>query len=221
MSDELDTLAREVDQQTRERYDERLGEFGEDPRTLGWDTRESQHTRFQAVADAVDLAGREVLDIGCGFADLRGFLAQAGVEPAGYRGTDLNPRLLEVARKRYPDDAFEARNCFLEPFAEPVADVGVMLGLLNFRLPDDANEAYTRACVTAAFAAVREALVVDFLSTCLTPDYPKEDFVHYHDPAAMLAWGLTLTPYASLKHDYRAIPQREFLLVLRKAPCGS
>lgn len=218
MSDDLDALAREVDESTRARYDRRLKEFGEDPRTLGWDTRRSQHIRFRAVADAVDMAGREVLDIGCGFADLRGFLGDEGVELAGYRGVDLNPKLLAVAEKRFPEDSFEARNCFLEPFEEPVADVGVMLGLLNFRLPEGANEEYSRACIRAAFGAVREALVVDFLSTRLTPEYPAEDFVHYHDPVAMLEFGLGLTSSAGIKHDYPPIPQREFLLVLRKAP---
>ena len=59
-------------------------------------------------------------------------------------------------------------------------------------------------------------LVVDFLSTSLTPDYPKEDAVFYHDPEKMLSFALGLTPNVTLIHDYPPIPQKEFMLVLHR-----
>ena len=68
--------------------------------------------------------------------------------------------------------------------------------------------------IKKAFSAVSETLVVDFLSLYRIPDYPKEDFVFYHDPSEMLAFALELTPNVRLIHDYEAIPQKEFTLVL-------
>jgi hypothetical protein len=92
-----------------------------------------------------------------------------------------------------------------------------MLGLLNLNFHEDFdNLTYSKLMITNAFSAVNELLIVDFLSNRLTPDYPKEDFVFYHDPAKMLDFALTLTPNVVLKHNYAPIPQREFLLALYK-----
>jgi len=63
---------------------------------------------------------------------------------------------------------------------------------------------------------VRELLVVDFLSLQYAPNYPKEDFVFYHDPLKMLEFAFELTPNVLLKHNYAPIPQREFMLYLYK-----
>jgi hypothetical protein len=58
------------------------------------------------------------------------------------------------------------------------------------------------------------------LSTVTDAKFPKEDFVHYYDPADMLRFALSVTPHVALRHDYRSIPQREFMLVLRRLPCA-
>jgi SAM-dependent methyltransferase len=209
---------RDVERQAVERYTRRLREFGEDPRTLGWDTRAHQWARFAAVAAAVDLRGRTVLDIGCGLADFRVFLQERGVAPAAYAGIDINDDLLAVAKRRFPDAQFERRNIVVEPYREPVCDVGIMLGLVNFRLQNLDNYDYAARAIDAAFAGCREALVVDMLSDRTEPQYPREDFVFYFDPARMLALALDRTPWVEMNHAYRPLPQREFMLTLRKAP---
>lgn len=221
MSGENQQLAeavREIEREAVERYSRRLREFGEDPRTLGWDTRAHQWTRFGAAAAIADLAGRAVLDIGCGLGDFRLFLDERGIVPASYLGADINEDLLTVARRRFPGDRFERRNVILEPYAAPVSDVAVMLGLVNFRLHTLDNYEYAAHAIDAAFSACREALIVDMLSDRLTPEYPREDLVFYFDPARMLALALDRTPWVQVHHAYPALPQREFMLVLRKQP---
>jgi SAM-dependent methyltransferase len=217
----LREAARRIEQAAIERYAARLRQYGADPRTLGWDTTGHQWTRFEAVTDLVDLHGTSVVDIGCGFADLYAFLEARSIRPTTYLGVDINPHLLEVARGRFPTLRYERRNLLLEPYADPVADVGVMLGLLNFRLDDVGNEDYAAAMLRAALGAVRRGLVVDFLSARRTPEYPAEAFVFYYEPERMLDLALSLTPEVVLKHDYPPIPQREFMLWLAKPPCVS
>jgi SAM-dependent methyltransferase len=219
MSDAGERFARavgNVEREAIERYSRRLREFGDDPRTLGWDTRAHQWTRFAAAAASADLSGRHVLDIGCGLGDFRTFLAERGIIPASYSGADINEDLLAVARRRFPDARFERRNVILQRYAEPVCDVAVMLGLVNFRLQSVDNYDYAERAIDAAFGACREALIVDMLSDRVTPDYPREDFVFYFDPPRMLAMALERTPWVRLHHAYPALPQREFMLVLRK-----
>jgi SAM-dependent methyltransferase len=214
---EFENAARDVERQAIERYTRRLREFGEDPRTLGWDTRAHQWARFAAVARAVDLRGRALLDVGCGLGDFRLFLQERGIEPAAYAGVDINEDLLAVSRHRFPQARFERRNIVVEPYAEPVCDVAVMLGLVNFRLQTLDNYEYAAQAIDAAFGACREALVVDMLSDRTVPEYPREDVVFYFDPARMLTLALDRTPWVELHHAYPPLPQREFMLTLRKA----
>lgn len=213
----VEAVAR-VEAQAIARYADRLAKFGRDPRTLGWDTRAHQWTRFAAVAAMQDLAGRDVLDIGCGLADLREFLDARGIEPRSYRGIDINPALLDVARERFPGDAFAVRSVLREPFTAEACDVGVMLGLVNFRLSEIDNYEYAREAMRAAYAGCRESLVIDMLSSRLVEDHPPEDIVFYFDPARMLQAALDLTPFVKLHHAYAPLPQREFMLVLSRCP---
>lgn len=209
-----------LERATIERYSARLGKFGDDPRTLGWDTRRNQLRRFEAALRLADPAGKKVLDIGCGFADFLGFLKDRGAVPRSYRGLDINRDLLKVARRKHPGASFEARNLLTRPFSAPACDVGYMFGLLNFRLKTPPNKAFAAALIKAAFAACREALVVDMLSAERDPAYPKESAVCYYEPAWALGMAFGLTPHATLKHDYASLPQREFMLCLRRRPEG-
>jgi SAM-dependent methyltransferase len=215
---DFDRAVGAVERAALERYSKRLREFGTDPRTLGWDTRANQWARFAAAASAAAFGGRDVLDIGCGLGDFRVFLEEQGTPPAVYAGVDINDDLLDVARGRFPDSRFERRNVILQPYESPVCDVALMLGLVNFRLSDIDNYEYAARAIDAAFGACREALVVEMLSARRTPDYPEESFVFYCEPARMLDFALSRTPYVQVHHAYRPLPQREFMLVLRKGP---
>ncbi|MDP4998648.1 MAG: class I SAM-dependent methyltransferase, partial [Saprospiraceae bacterium] len=170
----------------------------------------------------IDLTARSILDIGCGFGDLLSLIQEEKIEICSYRGWDINPDLIEAARTKFEgstinDVIFEVIDISNQNIEKNISDVGYMLGLLNLNFHEDFdNLTYSKLMITNAFSAVNELLVVDFLSNRLTPDYPKEDFVFYHDPAKMLDFALTLTPNVVLKHNYAPIPQREFLLALYK-----
>lgn len=201
-----------------ERYNKRLEKFGDDPRTLGWDTRQNQARRFRALLDLASPRGKSMLDIGCGFADLLCAAKESGRAPASYLGVDINPALLEIAKRRHPQAAFEVRNLFDSPFQKPVCDIGYMCGVLNFKLSGFSNVDFAKTMIRNAFAACREALVVDMLSARRDEAYPAEDFVHYYEPAEMISFALELTPHATVKHDYASLPQREMALLLRRRP---
>lgn len=213
-------ILREVELKQRERYSERLKKFGNDPRTLGWDSQESQRVRFARVLESVALEGRSLLDIGCGLADLLGFIREQGAELSAYTGWDINPDLIQACQERFPESAFEVRNLMLDAEAASPFDVVTMFGVLNFRFREFENETFARQMIGKAFALCNEALVVDMLSDLRDPSYPSEEFVYYYSPAAILEFAFSLTPHVTLRHDYASIPQREFTLILRKVPCG-
>ncbi len=209
-----------IEKQTRERYSNRLKASGYSPRTLGWGSKDMQQYRFlQTLGGGVGFNGKTVVDIGCGFGDYFSFLQdkQAGIRK--YLGVDVNDELLAVARQKHPSQQaeFAAGNLMTSPPEKPLGDIGVMLGVLNFNLKSEFdNEEYSRKFIKNALAAVNEVLIVDFLSAKRAPEYPAEGFVYYHEPARMLEFALSLSPDVVLKHDYLPIPQKEFMLFIRK-----
>lgn len=87
-------------QQTIQRYNQRLDALGPTDKALGW-TRENNHIRLKAlVADFWDeIPQSSLLDAGCGFGDLLGVLQKENHPPKSYLGYDINPRLIEEAKK--------------------------------------------------------------------------------------------------------------------------
>ena len=200
---------------TVKRYSDRYKNLGRHVHTLGWGSEEQQRYRFSQVFRATALDGKHVLDIGCGFGDFFTSCIDTEYSLVHYTGWDINPDLISEAKKQHPESTFAVVNLAEQEELMSVAEVGVMLGVLNLNFKDDYdNLSFSKMMIKKAFSAVSETLVVDFLSLYRIPSYPKEDFVFYHDPSEMLAFALELTPNVRLLHDYEAIPQKEFMLVL-------
>ncbi len=200
----------------QDRYSQKFANFGIDARTLGWDKITSQWTRFAMAYECLNWQGKKVLDIGCGLGDFYGFLREKhSLQLDSYYGFDINPELINACRSRFPDTFFEVRNILLDP-PQKQWDIVVLFGLLNLKLEEIDNLVYARQMIEAAFDLCQEALVVDMLSTCAEPTYEKEDMVYYYNPSTMLALTLDITPHVILRHDYASIPQREFMLVMKK-----
>ena len=205
-----------------ERYSNRYRNMKYDVRTLGWGTWEQQNYRFlQTMYEKIDFTGKRILDIGCGFGDYYVFLKNQNIEIGSYIGWDLNPDLIGEARKRLTPEknvTFKIRNIFDEEIDKDIiADIVVMIGVLNFNLKDTFdNYEYSKSAIKKAFHHAKEVLIVDFLSEYREDSYPKEDFVFYHKPEIMLEYALSLTKDVFLKHNYMPIPQKEFMLFMYK-----
>lgn len=210
-----------IHEQTLNRYSERYQKLGKHVQTLGWGTEEQQEKRFEQLLELnLDFRNKHIADIGCGFGDLALFLKGKQIPFETYSGLDINPHLLQEARSNFETEAsirFFQSALPEWPQSLDSIDIAIMLGVLNVNLKSQIkNQNYSRQLITSVFEQVKTALVVDFLSTELTSDYPREDFVFYHEPAEMLRFGLTLSPRVRLYHDYAPIPQREFMLVIIK-----
>lgn len=215
---------KEISKKTIERYNNRFFKLGNDIKTLGWDTKENQELRFnQTLLNGIDFSNKSILDIGCGFGDYAAFLHKRIPQMNGqilknYVGIDLNSNLVGQAIKNNLDSQnvkFETFDIVKGPYKNTEADIGIMLGLLNFRL-QESNLEYSKKIIKNAFMSVKEALIVDFLSTKTTNTYPKEDFVYYHEPSDVLKFALEITNNLKLLHDYAPIPQKEFMIIMRK-----
>ncbi|RHX78267.1 class I SAM-dependent methyltransferase [Leptospira yasudae] len=216
----LDEL-KNIDKKLIERYSTRYQKFGQDPKTLGWDNRTNQEIRFKNASRNIVIDDKKILDIGCGFADFYQFLLDSsGKTNFEYSGVDINPDLIGECSKRFPKSKFEIVNILTDPerIGKESYDIVSMFGVLNFKFSEIQNMDFAKSMINQAFEYTKEVLVVDMLSKVIDSKYKPDDFVYYYEPAEMLQFAMTLTPHVALIQDYASIPQREFVLQLRKNP---
>ncbi len=212
-----------INRQTNDRYNARLREKGPGVFALGWGKRSYQLKRFNDLVHAVGkdfFHGKRVVDIGCGLGDLYSYLRKQNIRPKRYLGVDVNEEFISYAKKDFAKDSrvvFEKRDLMLKPLTKGKAEVGVALGVINFKQKN--HEAYAKRFIEACFDSVSEAVVINVISAVRNADYLPESRIYYYDPSEWLAWAQKhLTPFASLIHDYAGEPQHEFFLILRKQP---
>jgi len=82
------------------RYRRRLDKYNISPETLGW-RRGTQEIRFQSFAGGfLGKPPESILDVGCGFGDLLGFLRARGWQ-GKYLGIDLMPEFIAIAKEKF------------------------------------------------------------------------------------------------------------------------
>jgi len=129
--------------------------------SLLWASPKTQSARFDAICRLAGLAGRRVLDAGCGRADLMDFLQQRGVEPAEYIGIEAVDELVAAAmQKKLPKAQIIHGDFVRDPQRLEVgADVVVFSGSLNTLEPDQ-----FRISLKQGWEAAGEVLVFNFLA---------------------------------------------------------
>lgn len=193
-------------------YHARLEEHGMKVGALKSGGAAKQWVRHSVHAQAFDLDGQHVVDVGCGIAMFYKFLLARGVKPAGYTGLDIVEHFLEANRKEHPETRFLSLDIFADPLDGLDMDVAFMSQVFNNVYENADNEAVVRNAIQRFFAAARQGIVIDFMSTYV--DWKDKD-LHYFDPSAMFAFAKSLTRFVEIRHDYLPF---EFTMILRKKP---
>lgn len=83
-------------------YENAIKRYGCTARGLNWNSKNSQHTRFEVIHTLLEehLPSSTVIDAGCGFGDLYLYFQQKGSLPRKYVGYDMLQEALFVAKKR-------------------------------------------------------------------------------------------------------------------------
>lgn len=176
-------------------FDQLVTQHGNDLRALDYGRPESQQRRFQTLAEVGDLSGKHVLDVGCGFAHLADYL-EARFDAVRYTGIDLTPSVLDVARQRRPDLDLRLVDLMSLP-TDDRYDVVFANGI--FYLLGQEAPVRMRAMIARLYELAAEAVAFCSLSTWAPIHEPGE----YHaDPADVLAFCRTLTPWITLRHAH-------------------
>lgn len=149
---------------------------------LGWREAQSQRRRFQVLLQLGNLAGRSLLDAGCGHGDLKGFLDRH-CPGFTYIGIDHVPEFIEQAKARYgslPDTHF-----YRADFTQaqlPKVDYVIASGAFGYRCADAGH--YFRM-ISKLFEAANRALAFNMLDAAV---FPRHDLLIGHDRSQVEAF---------------------------------
>jgi SAM-dependent methyltransferase len=184
-----------------ERYRKRWQQYGYDSRTLGWN-KDCQWVRFEAVFEGLREADfASVLDVGCGFGDLLGYLRSKGWR-GRYTGLDIVEELIGEARKRYSADRASEFYCGdISAFDRSLrSDLAVALGVFNHRLHQD-NLEFVRETIEKMWHAAARVVVCDFLSTS-SEEERRDQHLYYADPAQLYQLASGYSRRVMIHHAY-------------------
>jgi SAM-dependent methyltransferase len=190
---------RDIDvRETTERYQGWFARYGTDPRSLGW-MKGRQAVRFAAALDGVRPGElHSVLDVGCGFGDLRLYLESVGWK-GRYHGIDLVPEFVDEARRRIPGDETTFEHIDLDDLNPQWRYSACMaIGVFNHRLRESNMEVVERA-MFKMWEVCEQVLIIDFLSA--TADARRDD-LFYADPREVYAICSRLSRRVLIHHAY-------------------
>ena len=197
-------------QRIQQHYEPRITPGRPNYDVLDWANPTSQQARFVVLADNVDLAGRSLLDVGCGLGDLLAFLKQRRVE-VDYTGVDLIERMVQAARQQHGDATFVQADVFrADPFDGRRFDVVFCSGALNLNLGN--NREFLPVAVEQLLTFANDQVVFNLLHA--RSSY-KEPAYAYHDPADVLRRLAHLPCSMHIRDDY--LPN-DFTVFCRKTP---
>lgn len=191
-------------------YRRALDQHGPTFQSLLYYNRDTQHRRFEALAKIAPLAGRRVVDFGCGHGDLLLWLERNGVRCAAYLGVDAFAELIAVARTQAATSdvraSFEVADFVHADFEALVDDAPttfVFSGSLNLLSQAAASELLRRAW-RALSRAPGNGLAFNFLSRCASYQGTPDESLNRFDAAQMVELALTNTPLTIFCQHYLA-----------------
>lgn len=182
-------------EQVRHYWEERARAPLSDLEKLEWTQRRTQRLRFETFLLDHDLAGKSVLDVGCGLGDFFAHLQERAIE-VEYMGYDISASMVQQCRARFPGQHFETGD-FLAYNPSSRFDYTVAFGIHNIRVPG--GRAILEHTTRHQFALSSIAAHVNLLTDRYTwfarhiQAWPVED---------ILAMALDITPHVALHHDY-------------------
>jgi SAM-dependent methyltransferase len=178
-------------------YAHNVRQFGYSARALGFGRRGSQERRFEALLALGELDGARLLDVGCGFGDLLGWLHARGIRPR-YFGLDICAPMIEHCQRRY--DPLDAQFAHGDVLAwEPAApfDYVCASGIFGYAASGMAQR--VEPTLARMYSWAQKGLAANFLSR-RAPRHARERL--YIDPAEILSIGLQLSPAVRIDHSY-------------------
>lgn len=197
-------------------WDARARQFGLDLKTLAYGSKRTQNRKFTILTSSLPKERVTLLDVGCGFGDLKQFLADRG-HHVDYYGVDISPGVVDLAIQGHPDRRIICADILHDTVFEGMSfDYVVSTGINCFN--HGRNYDLEREMLRVMFDLCNREAIIGLQSAVSAWRQGEDESGKswYTDPGDYLNHALrTLTPWANLVHDYM---MHDFTLFLMKEP---
>ena len=166
-----------------------------DVRSLGWASSETQQLRFSILSKIADFDNCSVLDAGCGYADLCGYLKNK-YPTCRYNGIDQIPEFILKALNDYwnmPGVVFFQGD--IEMASLPILDYTLASGLLCYK---NSNPLYVFEMIQKLFTGCR----IGFAFNMLSKEPENNTLLNAHDKNMIFSFCKTLSSNCILHDEY-------------------
>jgi len=175
-------------------YQQLFDKHGISPKSVGWGSKEGkQSTRFEILCQIGDISNSTILDVGCGFGDLFGYLCFKKIKMK-YYGIDINNNLIDMGKKIYPTSHLECRDFEIKKFNRKF-DWVLSSGITSH----GSNYSHLTSIMKEMFRICKKGFSMNFVSDNV--DYKTKD-LFYSSPEKIISIVKLMTNRFVLKHDY-------------------
>ncbi len=166
--EELDRIRGVYAQRARQGLDARWAAGDTASRFIHDGRRKALHETL-AERGLLPLAGRDVIDVGCGTGGVLGEMVALGVDPRRCAGVDLLPERIAAARRTWPAMHFECGDAAHLPWPEASFDIALQFTLLSSILDGKLRDAISRETMRVLRPG-GTLLIYDFVWNPTNPD---------------------------------------------------
>ena len=165
------------------------------PQSLGFTDSINQELRFEVISAIAKMDNSSVLDLGCGYADLKAFLDQR-YENVDYTGVELLSEFVEVALEKYHGaERFKLINDDFDNIDLPQVDYVLSSGSLSYYTEE--SDALWKM-IEKMFATCRKGLAFNLLDKVEF----RRSILREFDPNQVLEFCYSIAPTSCLLQHY-------------------
>jgi SAM-dependent methyltransferase len=154
-------------------YDDLVVKYGDSPLSLGWGLKDRREHRFKVLVEPWNLKDATVLDLGCGFGDLLGFMKSLGLN-VNYTGFDSSQKALEIAQAKNPTGRYELIDISNLANEDRKFDFIFASGIFNDKRVESSN--FVRHVFSQTYRLAEKGFSLNFLSTSANVRYEESEY---------------------------------------------
>ncbi|MCP4326546.1 MAG: methyltransferase domain-containing protein [Alteromonadales bacterium] len=189
--------------------------FGDNSaRVQGWHSTDAQQNRFQALCEPLDLTDKSILDLGCGYGDLKRYLEKpinhqltTGYKIASYLGIDQHSAFIKSARQHFINTAnTEFIKADFSNIVLPQVDIIIASGSLNYR---SRQQNYLQKLIITMYESANDTVAFNLLDSRYFK--PSKLLIAY-DPQEILSFCRSICTKSQLFVHYA---NNDFTIVMK------
>ncbi len=175
-------------------YNKLLKKYGYSPKSVGWGSKKGkQSLRFEILCQIGNLDNSSILDVGCGFGDLFGYLNTKKIN-VRYHGVDINSNLIKIGKTIYPNANLKVFDIDNEKISKKF-DWVFFSGISS----KGCTYPYIKKMMKKMFDLSKKGIAMNFVGGII--DFKTPD-LFYSDPGKIYSITKTLSNRVTIRHDY-------------------